>query len=233
MADQDVAGRLVHWSRDPPGRRDVPGSQMMADAPASERAYQHLKSAILGGKLRSEMLDIRGLGDQLRMSATPVREALARLSAERLVRFVPQHGYAVVRLSAQRLEQLYDLSGLLLEACLQRAARIGHEAGAHAIPPLATGYADKISALSETIASAQPNRELLAQVEAVTQRLFVARQAEPRFFPDADVVAARLASLWTGGNYAELGRQLEDHHRSRVVLADPLARVLDTTPDAS
>lgn len=232
MADQDVAGRLVHRSRNLPAHRSVPGSQMMADAPASERAYQHLKSAILGGKLRPEILDIRGLGDQLRMSATPVREALARLSAERLVRFVPQHGYAVVRLTAQRLEQLYDLNGLLLEACLRRAARSDLETGIHAIPPLATAYADRISALSETIAGAQPNRELLAQVEGVTRRLFLARQTEPRFFPDADIEAARLASLWACRNYAELGRQLEDHHRRRIILADPLARVLDTSPDA-
>lgn len=233
MADQDVAEPSVLGSRSATVRRGMWGSGMMTDASASERAYQHLRSAILGGKLRPEILDIRTLGDQLRMSATPVREALARLSAERLVRFVPHHGYVVVRLNAQKLEELYDLSALLVAACLQRIANRTPQIGRHTISPLATAYADRITALLLTIASAQPNRELLAQIESVNSRLFLAREAEPRFFPDADGEAASLVTLWAGQEFAELGHQLEAHHRERAMVADPLARVLDTSPDAS
>ncbi len=233
MTDQDVAESEVLGCRAATVRRSVWGARMMTDASASERAYQHLRRAILGGKLRPEILDIRLVSDQLRMSATPVREALARLSAERLVRFVPHHGYTVVRLNAQKLEELYDLSGLLIAACLRSVMLNNPRAGEHALSPLASAYADKIAALLQTIAGAQPNRELAVQIEGASSRLFMARQAEPRFFPDADSEAAGLAALWASQAFVELGHRLEAHHRDRAALADSLARVLDTAPDAS
>ena len=42
----------------------------------------------------------------------------------------------------------------------------------HSISPLASAYADKVTALLQAIAGAQPNRELFAQIENVNSRLF-------------------------------------------------------------
>ena len=75
---------------------------MTEDVSASERAYQRVKGDILSGVIQIGLIDIRALGDQLRMSVTPVREALARLSAERLVRLAPHQGYVVAMPSARR-----------------------------------------------------------------------------------------------------------------------------------
>lgn len=202
----------------------------MADLPASERAYQHLRSAILAGKLKPDILDIRLLGDQMKMSATPVREALARLSAERLVRFVPHHGYMIVRLTAERLEHLYELSELLAEACLRRVEKSPAAASA-AFPSFVSAYAEKLTTLLHAIAEAQANRELLAQIESVNGRLFLARQAETHVFDKAEVLAEELVSLWTRHEHAQLRSALADYHASRTAAADSLARILDASPD--
>lgn len=69
----------------PSGRTTVPS--------AAERAYRHLKRAILeqvhpGGSLVSEGEIAEATG----VSRTPVREALLRLETEGLVRLYPKRG---------------------------------------------------------------------------------------------------------------------------------------------
>ncbi len=204
----------------------------MTDIPASERAYRYIKDAILGGQLRSTTLDIRKIGDRLRMSATPVREALARLHSERLVRFAPHQGYTLVRLSADRLENLYDLSGLLIDVCLRRAA----EASSSGPEPDTSGpthldYAVALTDILQKIAAVQPNPELTAQVSAVNDRLFRSRKAEPRVFPDASSEVLGLKTMWIDRNFDGLRVRLGSLHRTRANAADAIVRVLDAAAD--
>jgi DNA-binding GntR family transcriptional regulator len=204
----------------------------MTDVPASERAYRYIKDAILDGRLRSTTLDIRKIGDRLRMSATPVREALARLHSERLVRFAPHQGYTLVRLSADRLENLYDLSGVLIDVCLHRAAeasRSGPEPDTAYTTHL--DYAVALTDLLQKIAAVQPNPELTAQISAVNDRLFRPRQAEPRVFPDASSQVLGLRALWIGRDYNGLRVRLDALHRTRANAADAIVRVLDAAAD--
>jgi hypothetical protein len=204
----------------------------MTDIPASERAYRYIKDAILSGQLRSTTLDIRKIGDRLRMSATPVREALARLHSERLVRFAPHQGYTLVRLSAERLENLYDLSGLLIDGCLRRAA----ETFSSGLEPETAGtthldYAIALTDLLRRIAAVQPNPELAAQISGVNDRLFRPRQAEPRVFPDASSEVLGLRTLWIDRDYDGLRIRLCALHRTRANAADAIVRVLDAAID--
>lgn len=204
----------------------------MTDIPASERAYRHIKDAILGGRLRSATLDIRKIGDRLRMSATPVREALARLHSERLVRFTPHQGYTLVRLSAGRLENLYDLSGVLIDVCLHRAAeasRSGPESDT--ADAMHLDYAVALTDILQRIAAVQPNPELTAQISAVNDRLFRPRQAEPRVFPDASSEVLGLKSMWIDRDYDGLRTRLGFLHRTRSNAADAIVRVLDAAAD--
>jgi len=205
----------------------------MTDIPASERAYRYIKDAILGGQLRSTTLDIRRIGDRLRMSATPVREALARLHSERLVRFTPHQGYTLARLSAERLEHLYDLSSLLIEICLHR---VTEASGAGPDPDHATAanltYAVALTDLLRRIAAAQPNPELAAQIGALNDRLFRVRQVEPQVFPDASSEILELGTMWINKDYDVLRVRLGALHRTRAGAADALVRVLDAAADA-
>ena len=66
-----------------------------------DRIYDRLKQAITEMNIYAEdaqlRLDERELSDQLAISRTPIREALARLEQEGLVRIVPRKGVYIVR----------------------------------------------------------------------------------------------------------------------------------------
>ena len=49
------------------------------------------------------------LAEQFRVSHNPVREAIRRLEAEGLVRVIPNRGAFVAELSADEVEELYDI----------------------------------------------------------------------------------------------------------------------------
>jgi len=232
MADQGSPGLPQPGIRAVRRCRHSRGSRTMTDIPASERAYRYIKDAILGGRLRSTTLDIRKTGDRLRMSATPVREALARLHSERLVRLTPHLGYTLVRLSADRLENLYDLSGVLVDVCLHRAAdpsRSGPEPGTSDVTHL--DYAVVLTDLLGKIASVQSNPELAAQISAVNDRLFQAREVEPRLFPGAASEVLDLRAMWIDRNFDRLRIRLGALHRERASAADAIVRVLDAAAD--
>ncbi|MCH8000448.1 MAG: GntR family transcriptional regulator, partial [Proteobacteria bacterium] len=66
-----------------------------------DRIYGSLKQAITSMNIYAEdaelRLDERELSDKLAISRTPIREALARLEQEGLVRIVPRKGVFIVR----------------------------------------------------------------------------------------------------------------------------------------
>lgn len=202
----------------------------MPDPSAAERAYQRLKGDIVKGALPAGPLDVRAIADRLRMSVTPVREALARLNSERLVNLAPHHGYAVTTPSAQRLESLYDLAGLLIDACLERikTAWTPKSAQARDFPTYGI-YPDDITTLMREIAMAQGNGELIDQIAALNDRLFVARRCEPKLFPGAGQEAEALAVLLRTRDISGLQLLLRTHHRLRIERVDALARLVAET----
>ena len=78
-------------------------------------AYEALKERILDGIVApGERLNMDALTVDLNVSQTPIREALARLSAERLVTFEPYKGYTVSSLPSSRsLSELIHVRKLL------------------------------------------------------------------------------------------------------------------------
>lgn len=76
----------------------------------SEQVYRLLLEAIVERRFKpGERLLLDELADQLKVSRTPVRDALARLAAEGLVEPLDRRGVRVAVLSADDLGQLYDL----------------------------------------------------------------------------------------------------------------------------
>ena len=77
-------------------------------------ATQILRNAILNGRLRDgTRLRQTDLADQLRISRTPIREALVRLQNEGLVELLPGGGVRVKLLDADEAVALYDLREVL------------------------------------------------------------------------------------------------------------------------
>jgi DNA-binding GntR family transcriptional regulator len=88
----------------------------------SLRAYNHLESAILTGKLKPrERLVETELAERLKMSRTPVREALRRLEERGMVRILPRRGAVVSDLSPSDVENIYAVR-VHLEVCAARMA---------------------------------------------------------------------------------------------------------------
>jgi DNA-binding GntR family transcriptional regulator len=80
----------------------------------SFRAYNYLESAILTGRLKPrERLVEQELAEQLKMSRTPIREALRRLGERGLVRILPRRGAVVSDISPAEVENIYVVRSAL------------------------------------------------------------------------------------------------------------------------
>jgi DNA-binding GntR family transcriptional regulator len=81
-----------------------------------------VRDYIVDGRLKpGERINEVRLAESLRVSRTPLREALTRLAGEGAVRVVPRSGCYVADLSAQEVEQLYPIRAILDPAALQMA----------------------------------------------------------------------------------------------------------------
>lgn len=88
----------------------------------SEIAYKRIKDAILkheivpGQRLSHEELVLR-----LKISQTPIREALSRLAQEGYVTRVTNRGYRVSEMTAAEVAELFELRHALESHCLEQA----------------------------------------------------------------------------------------------------------------
>jgi DNA-binding GntR family transcriptional regulator len=79
-----------------------------------QRAYEHLKSAILSGRLDpGKRLAEEHLAEELGVSRTPVREALHKLELEGLIKPLETRGFVVSKDSREEIEELFDMRAIL------------------------------------------------------------------------------------------------------------------------
>jgi DNA-binding GntR family transcriptional regulator len=83
------------------------------------RVYNELKAIVIAYRFRpGEQLLIGELADRLRVSSTPVREALIRLQAEGLLDPIHRRGFFARTLSSKEMIDLYECGALLLKQAL-------------------------------------------------------------------------------------------------------------------
>ena len=81
-----------------------------------------VRERIVDGRLKpGERINEVQLAASLRISRTPLREALTRLAGEGAVRVVPRSGCYVAELSSDEVSQLYPIRAILDPAALQVA----------------------------------------------------------------------------------------------------------------
>jgi DNA-binding GntR family transcriptional regulator len=105
-------------------------SQLGANASVGQLAYDALRRAILSMDVyRSDAdlrLDEKTVAAQMGVSRTPVREALARLEHEGLVRILPRRGIYIVRKSKAEIIEIITvwaaLEGMAARLVCERAA---------------------------------------------------------------------------------------------------------------
>lgn len=200
---------------------------VMTDPSAAERAYRQLKADIMTGSIPAGPLDQKIIGDRYRMSVTPVREALARLCAEKFVRQTPHHGYVVTVPSPRRLEGLYDLSASLMDLVAQRLRARDLAHATRAGVTTSGGYAERLSALFREIAVGQTNLELVDAITCLGERLFPARRQESELFAGVDLELTEMSALWTAGTIDGLRTAMRVHHRLRLAHVDAIARAIN------
>lgn len=91
---------------------------------AHELVRDTLRRAILRGALPGGTRLVQAeIAEQLRVSTTPVREALRDLATEGLIRLDPHRGAIVQQLTYEEIRDLHDLCRLLEPEAMRRAAR--------------------------------------------------------------------------------------------------------------
>lgn len=103
----------------------------------ADEVHEEVRRSIIEDELAGdERLTIDVLADQLGVSATPVREALARLASEGLASYEPLVGYRVEPpLDAEALDRLMEARGLLEPRVAKLAAERRTEQDLAALDP--------------------------------------------------------------------------------------------------
>lgn len=112
--------------------------------PQGEAAYARLLAAIRAGDYGpGDRLREVEIADRLRLSRTPVREALRRLEADGIVEHRPRMGAVLRRLSHPEMVELYEMRLVLERTAAELAAK-------HAV----SAETDELARLNEAIAGA-------------------------------------------------------------------------------
>lgn len=191
----------------------------------SHQAYECIKQKIVSLELPpGSVIDEVKLQEELALGRTPIREALKRLSLEKLVVIIPRRGMFVSDIGITDLQQLFEVR-IVLESL---AARLAAERGTlehwdrmqsvlTELPKDNTSNQQLIAidgACHEIVYAAAGNRFLedtLVTYYALSQRLwyfFLARIDDMR---DAILDHRRILSALRSGNGAEASRLTEQH----------------------
>ena len=114
-----------------------------------DHVYERLKDAITEMDIYSAdtdlRLDERSLADQLNVSRTPLRDAIARLEAEGLVSVVPRKGIFVLRKSQEEVLEMIVAWAALESMAARLAAERATDAEIASLRKIASKYNDEQS----------------------------------------------------------------------------------------
>jgi hypothetical protein len=192
-------------------------SSALVALPVGERAYRAIKQRLFAGPRPGQRLDIVQLADLAHVSTTPVREALHRLAAERLVDNRAGEGFFVPRPSVGDLKRLYRWHGRLAAEATRGAAPGGPADLDLPYPELAAG-------LFAAIAGQAGDGELRHALANADERLRAFRRAEPAAAPEVEPWLRAAARAWAEGDTPLVRRDIA---RAARRLAAAAADILD------
>jgi len=157
-------------------------------------------------------LDASAIAAELGVSTTPVREALLRLTAERLVSFRPSHGFAVAMWSESGLRDLYRWRGQLVELSLGGVLTLVAPSDPNA------SYPSRVTALLGAIESGA-HAELVHAARNADERLQMARVAEAELWPNVAMDLSAILTAVTSGSTVRMKKALGKYHARRIANA--------------
>lgn len=192
-----------------------------------ERVYLDLKARIVGGAYPpGTRLDPFHLAKRLAASPTPVREALHRLSGERIVDSWHQEGFRQPIFAESDLCDLYHWASALIWLAL-RDPGLSQSKVDLPLPAMEVeDYPARVARLFRAIALLNGNREIRFAITSMIERSEFFRAAEARTDPLAEQVLASMETAFQTAQWAELRSKNALFHRRRVSRAGRVAAEL-------
>lgn len=192
----------------------------MSPGATMERVYRELKARAIRGEFApGERLDPALLARDLGASATPVRDALHRLSGERIIDSWHQEGFRQPILAEADLHDLYHWAASLLTIAL------APQSPNPALPDTPRGehrdsdYAADVARLFRAIAWLSDNRELRFALANLVERSHVFRAAELRVDPECRAAIAAMDEDFRFRRWSALRARITRFHHRRIALA--------------
>lgn len=182
-----------------------------------ERVYTAIRQRLREGLYRpGDRLEPAILSDELNASVTPVRDALHRLTGERLVEAPRHEGFRAPMMTETMLRHLYAwrLDLLLLAVAKHRAvaaAELTVASGGRDEPALH----DRHNALFLALARATGNPEHAAALEALAERLQPVQRLERSFLNETEGETAEILRALQAHDAKALRTSLVRYHRRR------------------
>lgn len=100
---------------------------MAAYKSLQETAYEHVRQRVLSGQLQPGVLySETRMAAELNLSRTPMKDALVRLSQEKLIDILPSKGFRLHQMSSEDILQTYQARTAVEGFCAMQLARNRH-----------------------------------------------------------------------------------------------------------
>ena len=207
----------------------------------TDRAYERIRHDIVRCALPpgAEFTET-DLAERLEMSKTPVREALARLQFEGLVRTFPRRGYRIEPIRVSDINEIFDARIVLEAGAVGLAVQHISAAELDELDVLARASTDSAymvdfdhsqrvnNAFHESIALASRNTRLHRMVgQTITEfdRFFFLEAQSDAPYPDGHVSHADIVAIMREGDAAKARDAMSTHINSmRSILIESLVR---------
>lgn len=193
-----------------------------------ERVYAAIRQRLREGLYRpGDRLEPAQLADELNASVTPVRDALHRLTGERLVDAPRHEGFRVPMMTEPLLRQLYawHLDLLSLALMKRRAALLAEELDPDDRPPEMPVH-ERQNALFLALARSARNPEHVAALEGLTHRLEPVQRLERMFLDETESETNEILGALQANDRRHLRRSLVRYHRRRERIVPQLLTAL-------
>jgi len=186
-------------------------------------ALSTLRERLQSGAIRGGApVIVQDEAERLRLSTTPVREALAHLSGEGLVERAPSGGYLAVRMDAMAARERYALQGSHVRIAAE-SNRVALSTVRLPAPVIKEGAEGPGAQLFAALVRYAGNQCLEAAYLRLEAQLVVLRKQEPLLFADLAEEAADLLAAWNEGEAGDFERAADRYFQRRVLAAGALS----------
>lgn len=200
--------------------------------------YERVKARVVAREFTSgKRIQPEPLAERLLVSSTPVREALIRLAAERVIVKIPKAGFFVKELSESEVVDLYNLQNLLLDWSL-RLSSDGKGKGSRFKPPkFISDMREDASVSPQTvvrviddlfvhISNRSGNVDVVQIVRNINDRTRFVRLKDYEEFGDSEHRLPQLYEAYWEHRSDDLREDLKAYFRERVARLSALLRIL-------